>query len=130
MPRLSARVSALRHLPDAFLNCKDRSIGHQWEQLNDGAWRSVVRKDGGVNLIREFRCVSCGTCKSQYFSHGLGGYLKRTSQDYDHPEGYSLPLDSDQGPLKAHEIWTEQFRRVRPTAYRQLRRDPQNVAES
>lgn len=121
MPR-TVKSTRLSDIPMRYLLCRDRAIGHDWE---DGAthsadpfnivWETSRRKDGGQDLVRLIRCVRCGKIKRVPFSHGHSGYLKRSGavRYTKTPATYS-PRTS--GRVRPEEVTTELFLRTRMRA--------------
>jgi hypothetical protein len=100
------RPTRLRRIPQEFLLCRDRSISHPWDIIAD--FHFTKDRHGVRRLTRTSRCERCGTVKHEHFDHvGPGGYLAKTSTRYLYPDGYSIVLDHDLGPVRSGEVWAE-----------------------
>lgn len=99
-------------MPAEYLLCRDRSISHDWDILKD--FHLDKDRYGRPRMTRYSRCIRCTTQRWEYFDHtGPQGYLQKTSSRYDHPEGYSIVVDENLGPVRSGEVWSELSRRAR-----------------
>jgi hypothetical protein len=104
------RSSFINALPDAYLICRDRSIGHDWDV--DVPFQLSRKLRSGHELIRVSRCARCGMVRHEIFDHnGPRGYVTKKSARYKQPPGYS---ETGIGKVTNADVWLEQLRRVKP----------------
>ena len=100
----------LSFIPEKYLLCKDRSIGHDWD-VRDGF--KLSRKSAefhGSEITRGARCAHCGTERVEFFDHvGPGGYIQRVGKPrYTYPRDWQWPAGT-----RSNDIHSELYRRSR-----------------
>jgi hypothetical protein len=106
----AAAVDFVHTLSDAYLLCRDRSIGHDWDI--DIPFQLSRRLKQGHVMIRVARCTRCGTRRLELFEHkGKSGYIIKTGMRYEYPEDYTT---TGIGKITNADVWTEQLRRTDP----------------
>lgn len=111
------RLKVLPGIPaeDPYVDCKDRSIGHQWRgnaRWVDGPTRKVGRRSEYVTY-RVSRCPACTTERKEVYVQvadrdDIVRSMEKTGNRYKHPKDWRAS-----GRLTQGEIHAQQYRRSR-----------------
>jgi hypothetical protein len=116
----------MRNLPDEFLICRDRSIGHDWDV--DIPFQLSRRMRSGSELIRTSRCTRCTMRRYEFFEHHAArGYIVKLRTRYEPPEGYSDPTS---GRVLNADVWVEQLRRIPPLPMPEQEQEPKRKSRT
>ena len=79
----STLKTALKSLPDNFLDCRD--MRHAWTVTQD-----YFLAEDDNRIIRELACTRCGTFRRDSFRATRDGRLVRFGTSYTYPDTYQL----------------------------------------
>lgn len=99
--------SPIQGLSDDYLTCRDRSLGHDWDRLENFKLDTPGSDRATVRFTRRCRCTRCGTIRIERFAHAdAGEYARKLSTSYTYPEGYQMK------GITARMVWAEEMRRA------------------